>query len=242
MPDLLDESFRFIGVLWAKGNYLARAVIAIVLIWPLVLLGVALILPPQTAISVVPIITIGCLLLILLGPSKLAIVELGFYRYIARIVVPFLLIGLYSAFVPLGNAQRLVPIIALIWYLILFLFWGGRQRWGTVSAIILIAFSLAYIPGTLQRIRNLSHTGDAPSVGASVFLSQPSDQTIVTNVYAAFWRDSALKLTAIRVSSQNGVVVLTGIVSLPFQRTMADRIARAQEGVRVLIDRLRVRP
>jgi len=198
MPDLMDESFRFRRVLWDaawnKGTYLARVVIGIVLIWPLVLIGVASPLPPQTAISVVPLVTIACMLLVLLGPSKLAILEIGFSRYIARIVVPFLLIGLYCSFIPLGNVRALVPAVALIWYVILFLFWGGRHQWGTIAAILLMGFSLACFPGALQTIRNVSQGNRGAPVSGSIFPSVATDEAIVTEVCARFWRDPALRV------------------------------------------------
>lgn len=134
---------------------MARLAIAILLVWPLVLIATASALTPPTALIVVPIVAIACLLIILLG-SRLTIVELGFARYVARIILPYLLVGLYCSFIPLSESRGLVPAVALIWYVILFLFVGGRPRWGGVAALALTIFSLVYFPGTLATLHHFA--------------------------------------------------------------------------------------
>lgn len=138
---------------WARGTALARTVIAILLLWPLLLIATASALTPPAALIVVPLVTISLLLTILVG-SNLAILELGFASYIARVIVPYLLIGLYCSFIPLSGNRGLVPAVALIWYVILFLFVGGRPKWGGLAALFLTVFSLVYFPGTLATLRH----------------------------------------------------------------------------------------
>lgn len=232
MPDLMGESFRLIGTVWDKGNYLARVGIAIILVWPLVLIGTAFLLPPEIALTVVPIVTIACLLVILLGSSKLAIVEVGFFRYVARIIVPFLLIGVYSSFIPL-----LVPIVALIWYVILFLFWAGRPEWGAIVAVLLIGFSLAYFPGTLGTRQHLTgKTGDPFVVSAT-----SDDAQLVVNIKAQMYSDPITRPAMLQVGANNGAVTLTGTVSSGAVRYEAFKIAEQSPGVSQVIDRMTVK-
>jgi hypothetical protein len=148
-----DSVVGFFLAAWDTGTFLARIALAILLFWPLLLIATASALTPPLALTVVPMITIACLLIVLLG-SRLTIIELGFARYIARVILPYLLVGLYCSFIPLSESKGLVPAVALIWYVILFLFVAGRPRWAGLAALFLTIFSLVYFPGTLATLRH----------------------------------------------------------------------------------------
>ncbi len=70
--------------------------------------------------------------------------------------------------------------------------------------------------------------------------SQPqiSDQSIVDDLNAKLFADSALKTQDIRVSCQQGVVVLRGSVDTQLEKSAVDRIASYEPGVVKVIDSL----
>ena len=67
---------------------------------------------------------------------------------------------------------------------------------------------------------------------------QVSDQSIVDDINAKLFADSALKTLDIRVSCQQGVVVLRGSVDTQLERAAVDRIASYEPGVVKVIDSL----
>jgi BON domain len=67
---------------------------------------------------------------------------------------------------------------------------------------------------------------------------QVSDQEIVDNINAKLFADSALKTQDIRVSCQQGVVVLRGSVDTQLEKAAVDRIASIEPGVQKVIDSL----
>ncbi len=67
-----------------------------------------------------------------------------------------------------------------------------------------------------------------------------SDSAITTAIQAKLFQDSALKTQDIHVSTQNGVVTLTGTVQTELQQGAIDRIASTQPGVVKVIDGLSV--
>ncbi len=68
-----------------------------------------------------------------------------------------------------------------------------------------------------------------------------TDDGAITNaIEAKLFRDPALKTQDIRVSTQQGVVTLTGTVDTQAQRSEADRIASLQPGVVKVIDSMMV--
>lgn len=69
---------------------------------------------------------------------------------------------------------------------------------------------------------------------------QVSDQSIVDDINAKLFADSALKTLDIRVSCQQGVVVLRGSVDTQLERAAVDRIASTELGVQKVIDSMAV--
>lgn len=236
MPDMMSEIFRLFGAVWEKGNALARAGIAIILIWPLVMITTAAIFPPNIAITVVPIVTIVCLILILVGPSKLAIIEVGLFRYVARIIVPFLLIGVYCSFIALGSNRGLAPLVALLWYVVLFLFWGGYSQWGTIAAILLLLFSFKYFPGTLDNLQNLA----APTGPGHHSVSAPDDGHLADSIKSQLFSNPQTKHAQLQVSVKDSVATLSGQVPSDAARYDAFRIASQTPGVAKVIDQMTV--
>lgn len=70
--------------------------------------------------------------------------------------------------------------------------------------------------------------------------SQVSDQSIVDEINAKLFADSALKTLDIRVSCEQGVVVLRGSVDTQLERAAVDRIASTELGVKKVVDSLSV--
>lgn len=69
---------------------------------------------------------------------------------------------------------------------------------------------------------------------------QVSDQSIVDDINAKLFADSALKTLDIRVTCQQGVVVLRGSVDTQLERAAVDRIASTELGVQKVIDSMAV--
>jgi hypothetical protein len=70
--------------------------------------------------------------------------------------------------------------------------------------------------------------------------SPPDDNAITTSIQAKLFQDPSLKTQDIHVSTQNGVVTLTGTVDTPQQQSAVDRIASMEPGVVKVIDSLSV--
>jgi hypothetical protein len=68
----------------------------------------------------------------------------------------------------------------------------------------------------------------------------PDDSAITTSIQAKLFQDPALKTQDIRVSTQDGVVTLTGTVDTQLQQSAVDRIASMEPGVVKVIDSLSV--
>lgn len=84
-------------------------------------------------------------------------------------------------------------------------------------------------------------------LGSSLLMASPqtaqtttSDSAITNAIEAKLYRDPALKTQDIHVSTQQGVVTLTGTVDTQAQREAADRIASYQPGVAKVIDSMTV--
>ncbi len=71
--------------------------------------------------------------------------------------------------------------------------------------------------------------------------SATSDSAITSAIQSKLFQDPVLKTQDIRVSTQQGVVTLTGTVDTELQRAAVDRIASTQPGVVKVIDGLSVR-
>ncbi len=70
--------------------------------------------------------------------------------------------------------------------------------------------------------------------------SAPDDNAITTAIQAKLFQDPSLKTQDIHVSTQQGVVRLTGTVDTPQQQAAVDRIASMEPGVVKVIDSLSV--
>src|SRR2546427_3049599 len=68
----------------------------------------------------------------------------------------------------------------------------------------------------------------------------PDDNAIVSEVQAKLYEDPVLKTRDIHVTSQKGVVVLTGSVATDLEKGAAERAANEAKGVKQLIDQLTV--
>jgi hypothetical protein len=70
--------------------------------------------------------------------------------------------------------------------------------------------------------------------------NSPDDNAITTSIQAKLFQDPSLKTQDIRVSTQDGVVTLTGTVDTQQQQAAVDRIASMEPGVVKVIDSLTV--
>src|SRR5437016_6945109 len=64
------------------------------------------------------------------------------------------------------------------------------------------------------------------------------DSTIVSDIQAKLFDDSVLKTRAIHVTSQDGVVTLSGTVNTDLEKAAVDRIASRESGVKKVVDGL----
>ena len=80
----------------------------------------------------------------------------------------------------------------------------------------------------------------APFARAQGGQSAVDDRTIVNNINAKLFEDSALKTQDIRVSCQGGVVSLRGSVATELQKSAVDRIASTEPGVQKVVDSLAI--
>jgi ribosomal protein L12E/L44/L45/RPP1/RPP2 len=71
-------------------------------------------------------------------------------------------------------------------------------------------------------------------------LRAPDDQAITSAVQAKLFEDSVLKTRDIHVTSQKGVVTLTGTVGTELEKGAAERMAGQVNGVKQVIDQLTV--
>jgi hypothetical protein len=111
---------------------------------------------------------------------------------------------------------------------------AARLRFGVwvMVCAALWAASLA-----LQAQDNQSQSQDQ-NQGQNQAQNQNSDQAIVDDINAKLFADSALKTLDIRVTSQQGVVVLRGSVDTQLEKSAVDRIASTEPGVQKVIDSL----
>jgi BON domain len=80
-------------------------------------------------------------------------------------------------------------------------------------------------------------------IGSCNFLqiaSKPDDQAITSDVQASLFSDPVLKTRDIRVSSENGVVTLSGAVGTDLEKAAAVRLAVKVKGVSQVVDQLEV--
>jgi BON domain len=69
---------------------------------------------------------------------------------------------------------------------------------------------------------------------------QPDDATITSNIQARLFQDSVLKTRDIHVTTQGGVVTLSGSVHTDLEKSAVDRIASTEPGVKQVVDSLTV--
>ena len=67
---------------------------------------------------------------------------------------------------------------------------------------------------------------------------QADDASITSNIQSKLFQDSVLKTRDIRVSTENGVVTLSGTVRTDLEKSAVDRIASTEPGVKQVIDSL----
>jgi hyperosmotically inducible periplasmic protein len=72
--------------------------------------------------------------------------------------------------------------------------------------------------------------------------ARAGDAAVTTSVRTAFFEDTSLKDLGIDVSTRENVVTLTGTVPSQTEKHRAIELARETEGVRSVVDRLRVQP
>jgi hypothetical protein len=80
-------------------------------------------------------------------------------------------------------------------------------------------------------------------IGSCNFLqiaSKPDDQAITSDVQASLFGDPVLKTRDIRVSSENGVVTLSGAVGTDLEKAAAVRLASKVKGVSQVVDQIEV--
>lgn len=73
-------------------------------------------------------------------------------------------------------------------------------------------------------------------------LQKPDDQAIASDIQGKLFADSVLKTRDIHVSSEGGVVTLTGTVSTDLEKAAAERMASQAKGVKQVQNQLTVGP
>jgi len=68
----------------------------------------------------------------------------------------------------------------------------------------------------------------------------PNDKAIATEIQAKLFEDSVLKTRDIRVTSQKGVVTLTGAVATELEKAAVERLAGQASGVKSVVNQLTV--
>jgi hyperosmotically inducible protein len=87
----------------------------------------------------------------------------------------------------------------------------------------------------------LAESSDALKNGTEKAATAVEDAAITTKVKAEILRDPALKLTDINVETNQGIVILSGMVDKPQDAERAVRIARAVGDVKSVENKLAVR-
>jgi hypothetical protein len=67
-----------------------------------------------------------------------------------------------------------------------------------------------------------------------------SDQAITSDIQAKLFQDPVLKTRDIRVSTENGVVTLSGTVNTDLEKAAVERFANQESGVKQVVDQLAV--
>lgn len=70
----------------------------------------------------------------------------------------------------------------------------------------------------------------------------PSDQQIISAIQAKLYQNPDLKTLSINVTSDHGVVTLSGVVDAPLEKLALEGLAQKTDGVKQVIDQLTVGP
>ncbi len=150
----LQELWAIFVALWNTGNRIARAAILLIVLWPILICGVALIgSPAVTSIAaLIPVVAIAFSIIAAIDPIIIAVVA-AFKKgrtvlaWIATIIAAELVLGVYFSIVPVWNDRGLVPVVVLVAVAIFFLAIGtkGRIQKTAISAMALIAIILTII-------------------------------------------------------------------------------------------------
>ncbi len=168
--ETLRAIWAIIAAIWNTGNRWARWAIAIIVLWPFLLVVIALAgIPLLTSLlALLPIVSVLLLLLAFLDP--LLVAALGTFhkgrivlRWIATIIGMELVTGVYFSMVPVWNDPGLVPLLILVIIAILFLSLGiqGKLTKKTVAilAIIVVILTAIFVFGGRdsggERLKNL---------------------------------------------------------------------------------------
>jgi osmotically-inducible protein OsmY len=100
---------------------------------------------------------------------------------------------------------------------------------------LITALGAAQVPGCASS----SGEGNRSSTGASATLS---DAALTTRVTAALTAAGAASPASVKVTTENGVVQLSGFVESPDQARRAEQIAREVEGVKQVYNDIRIKP
>ena len=88
-----------------------------------------------------------------------------------------------------------------------------------------------------QQLATVVLAGLAFLAGCSTFKA-PDDSAITSEIQAKLFADPVLKTRDIRVSSQKGVVTLSGTVSTELEKAAAERFASREDGVKSVVNTL----
>jgi hypothetical protein len=90
------------------------------------------------------------------------------------------------------------------------------------------------------RLATISLVGTLLLGACNLINGTPDDNAIVSQIQAKLYEDPVLKTRDIHVTSQKGVVVLTGSVATDVEKGSAEQAANEAKGVKQLIDQLTV--
>ncbi len=88
----------------------------------------------------------------------------------------------------------------------------------------------------------LTTTGCAVTRGQESVGAYIDDATITTQIKSRFVESKAVDAVSIRVETLKGTVLLSGFAKNPEERSVAERIARDVNGVKVVRNEIIVRP
>lgn len=150
-----EEIWNFFLDLWDTGNFWVRIAIVMLIAWPIAIFLAALLFSSQWLTAIVALIPLFALFLFLfafIDPLVWAVVaqfEGGrkAIRWLGAIIGIELLIGVLLSIVPVGNDRKLLPLLLLSIFAVIFVQFFPSEKWrrGITRILGLVALSIVLI-------------------------------------------------------------------------------------------------